>query len=48
MRLSIDGRSIPVRTFLFPGGEVQVRIEDPEADTAPAELEKGEAGGEKA
>lgn len=39
MRLSIDGRSVPIRTFLFPGGEVQVRIEDLEANTAPAEID---------
>ena len=28
MRLSVDGRPVPVRSFVFPGGEVQVRIED--------------------
>lgn len=30
MQLTIADRAIPVRTFVFPGGEVQVRIEDPE------------------
>ena len=34
MRLTVDGRTIPVRRFVFPGGEVQVRIED--AAPAPA------------
>ena len=28
MRLFVDGRPVPVRSFVFPGGEVQVRIED--------------------
>ena len=34
--LSLDGRAVPVRAFTFPGGEVQVRIEDPEPPAAPA------------
>ena len=33
LTLTVDGRTIPVRTFPFPGGEIQVRIEDP--DPAP-------------
>ena len=28
MRLAVDGKPVPVRSFVFPGGEVQVRIED--------------------
>ena len=28
LTLSVDGRAVPVRAFTFPGGEVQVRIED--------------------
>lgn len=28
MRLFVDDRSVPIRSFVFPGGEVQVRIED--------------------
>ena len=33
MQLTIADRDVPVRSFVFPGGEVQVRIED--ADPAP-------------
>ncbi len=29
LALTIDGRPVPVRSFTFPGGEVQVRIEEP-------------------
>ena len=34
MRLTVDGRAVPVRSFVFPGGEVQVRIEDAAPDRA--------------
>ncbi|MGI4944728.1 MAG: ribose-phosphate diphosphokinase [Janthinobacterium lividum] len=30
MRLTIKGREVPLKVFRFPGGEVQVRIEDDE------------------
>ncbi len=36
MQLSIAGRRVPVRCFVFPGGEVQVRIEDPQPPSQPA------------
>ena len=36
LSLTVDGRAVPVRSFTFPGGEVQVRIEDPEAAPAAA------------
>lgn len=38
MRLSliVDGRTVPVRSFVFPGGEVQVRIEGPASAAAAA------------
>jgi ribose-phosphate pyrophosphokinase len=35
MRLSIAGRPIPLKSFIFAGGEVQVRIEDPEPPATP-------------
>ena len=37
LSLSISGQAIPLRTLVFPGGEVQVRIEDTEAPPGPAE-----------
>ncbi len=34
MRLTIDGQAMPLKVFRFPGGEVQVRIEDARAAEA--------------
>lgn len=43
LTLSLDGRAVPVRVFTFPGGEVQVRIEDPE-EAAGAEPGQARVG----
>ena len=42
MRLTIANHDVPIRTFTFPGGEAQVRIEDP--DPAPQPSVTIEAG----
>ena len=48
LTLSLDGRAVPVRAFTFPGGEVQVRIEEGAPDAAEGATIRADIAGSDA